>query len=86
MLRELEIPEEWVHEIVRRKILHDQRAIIRLSFEQPEFLQTELIKLVRDRLPPGYDVEKHFTPHYRPASANCLLPDGDLLAAISSGR
>jgi cation diffusion facilitator CzcD-associated flavoprotein CzcO len=26
VLRELEIPEEWVHEIVRRKILHDQEA------------------------------------------------------------
>ena len=87
MLRELEIPEEWVHEIVRRKILHDQQAIIRLSFEQPEFLKTELIKLVRDRLPPGYDAEKHFTPHYRPWRQRiALLPDGDLLAAISSGK
>ena len=87
MLRELEIPEEWVHEIVRRKILHDQQAIIRLSFEQPEFLKTELIKLVRDRLPPGYDVEKHFTPGYRPWRQRiALIPDGDLLAAISSGK
>jgi cation diffusion facilitator CzcD-associated flavoprotein CzcO len=87
MLRELEIPEEWVHEIVRRKVLHDQQAIIRLSFEQPEFLKTELIKLVRDRLPPGYDVEKHFTPAYRPWRQRiALLPDGDLLAEISSGK
>ena len=26
-LRELEIDEEWIHEIVRRKILHDQQAL-----------------------------------------------------------
>lgn len=87
MLRELEIPEEWVHEIVRRKVLHDQQAIIQLSFDQPEFLKTELIRLVRDRLPAGYDVEKHFTPDYRPWRQRiALLPDGDLLAAISSGK
>jgi cation diffusion facilitator CzcD-associated flavoprotein CzcO len=87
MLRELEIPEEWVHEIVRRKILQEQQAVINLSFDQPEFLKAELIKLVRDRLPPGYDVEKHFTPRYRPWRQRiALLPDGDLLAAISAGK
>ena len=86
-LRELEIPDEWVHEIVRRKILRDQQAVIRLSFEQPDFLKNELIKLVRDQLPDGYDVEKHFTPSYRPWRQRiALLPDGDLLAAISAGK
>jgi cation diffusion facilitator CzcD-associated flavoprotein CzcO len=76
-----------VHEIVRRKVLREQQAVIQLSFEQPEFLKAELIKLVRDRLPPGYDVEQHFTPHYRPWRQRiALLPDGDLLAAISAGK
>jgi cation diffusion facilitator CzcD-associated flavoprotein CzcO len=87
MLRELEIPEEWVHEIVRRKVLYDQRAITRLSFEDPEFLKAELISQVRDLLPPGYDVETHFTPHYRPWRQRiAFVPDGDLFAAISSGK
>jgi cation diffusion facilitator CzcD-associated flavoprotein CzcO len=87
MLRELEIPEEWVHEIVRRKILYDQRAITRLSFEDPEFLKAELISQVRDLLPAGYDVETHFTPHYRPWRQRiAFVPDGDLFAAISSGK
>lgn len=87
MLRELEIPEEWVHEIVRRKVLHDQQAVTRMSFEDPEVLKNELISQVRDRLPPGYDVETHFTPRYRPWRQRiAFLPDGDLLAAISSGK
>jgi cation diffusion facilitator CzcD-associated flavoprotein CzcO len=87
MLRELEIPEEWVHEIVRRKVLHDQRAVIRLSFENPEFLRNELIGLVRDRLPAGYDVDKHFTPDYRPWRQRiAFVPDGDLFEGISSGK
>jgi cation diffusion facilitator CzcD-associated flavoprotein CzcO len=87
MLRELEIPQEWVHEIVRRKVLHDQREITRLSFEEPEFLRAELISQVRDRLPSGYDVETHFTPSYRPWRQRiAFVPDGDLFAAISSGK
>jgi cation diffusion facilitator CzcD-associated flavoprotein CzcO len=87
MLRELEIREEWVHEIVRRKILRDQEAIVRLSFEDPELLKAELINQVRDRLPPGYDVATHFTPSYRPWRQRiAFLPDGDLFAAISSGK
>ena len=31
MLRELDIHEEWIHEIVRRKILHDQEMFTRPS-------------------------------------------------------
>jgi cation diffusion facilitator CzcD-associated flavoprotein CzcO len=87
MLRDLEIPEEWIHEIARRKSLKEQEAITRLSFEEPEFLQTELITMVSDLLPPDYDVETHFTPRYRPWRQRiALVPDGDLFAEISSGK
>jgi cation diffusion facilitator CzcD-associated flavoprotein CzcO len=86
-LRELEINEEWIHEIVRRKILHEQQAITQLSFDQPEFLTEMLIEDVRARLPEGYDVETHFTPNYRPWRQRiAFVPDGDLFAAISSGQ
>lgn len=87
MLRELEIPEEWIHEIARRKILHDQQAITRLSFENPDFLATELINSVRAQLPDDFDVERHFTPRYRPWRQRlAYLPDGDLFKGISSGK
>src|SRR5262249_50661831 len=33
LLRELDVPAEWTHEIVRRKILADQKEITRRSFE-----------------------------------------------------
>ena len=36
MLRELQIDETWIHEIVRRKILHDQDAFTRRTFAEPE--------------------------------------------------
>ena len=35
-LRQLQISEEWIHEIVRRKILFDQDTFTRRSFEEPE--------------------------------------------------
>jgi len=86
-LRELDIDEEWIHEIVRRKILHDQQALTQMSFEQPEFVSQALIDDVRARLPAGYDVETHFTPKYRPWRQRlAFIPDGDLFAGISSGK
>jgi cation diffusion facilitator CzcD-associated flavoprotein CzcO len=86
-LRELEIDEAWIHEIVRKKILHDQEAVTRLSFEQPDFLRDELINGVRAFLPPDYDVDKHFTPKYRPWRQRlAFVPDGDLFKGISSGK
>jgi cation diffusion facilitator CzcD-associated flavoprotein CzcO len=87
MLRDLDVPEEWTHEIVRRKILKDQAEITRLSFEFPEMVRDELIRLVREELPEGYDVEKHFTPAYRPWQQRlALIPNGDLFAGIRSGK
>ncbi len=86
-LRQLEINEEWIHEIVRRQILHEQEAITRLSFDEPEFLRNQLIEDVRAHLPPGYDVETHFTPTYRPWRQRlAVVPDGDLFAGISAGQ
>ncbi len=87
MLRELDIPEEWTHEIVRRKILHDQQEITRRSFEEPEALKAELIEGARAFLGEDFDIEKHFTPRYRPWRQRiAFVPDGDLFQGIASGQ
>jgi cation diffusion facilitator CzcD-associated flavoprotein CzcO len=87
MLRELEVPEEWIHEIARRKVLQELHLLNQIAVDEPEFARDALIEAVRAELPPGYDVEKHFTPRYRPWRQRlALLPDGDLLKAISSGQ
>ncbi len=86
-LRELEVPEEWVHDIVRRENLFNLRALTQLALEEPEFAKQALIDLVRDALPPGFDVETHFTPRYMPWRQRiAFLPDGDLFKAISAGQ
>ena len=87
MLRELDVPEEWTHEIVRRKIVHDSDAIARMSFEAPEDLRQMLIDSVRPHLPEDFDVDRHFNPSYRPWQQRvAVLPDGDLFAAVRSGQ
>lgn len=86
-LRELDVPEEWIHEIVRRRILHDAREVTRRSFEEPETLKAELIAGARAFLGEEFDVESHFTPRYRPWQQRlAFIPDGDLFRGIAEGK
>jgi cation diffusion facilitator CzcD-associated flavoprotein CzcO len=86
-LRELEIDESWIHEIVRRKILHDQATFTKRSFEEPEAVKQELLGGVRAYLGDDYDIETHFTPRYRPWRQRiAFVPDGDIFQGIRSGK
>jgi cation diffusion facilitator CzcD-associated flavoprotein CzcO len=86
-LRELDISEDWIHEIVRRKILFDQAAFTRRAFEEPEAVKQELLAGVRAYLGPDYDIDTHFTPKYRPWQQRlAFVPEGDLFKGIASGK
>ena len=86
-LRQLQVNEEWIHEIVRRKILFDQDTFTRRSFTEPEVVKQELLGGLRAVLGPDYDIEKHFTPSYRPWRQRiAFVPDADLFLAIKSGK
>jgi cation diffusion facilitator CzcD-associated flavoprotein CzcO len=86
-LRELEIDERWIHEIVRRRILKDQDAFTRRSLEEPEAVKQELLGAVKMFLGADYDVGTHFTPRYRPWRQRiAFIPDGDLFQGITSGK
>lgn len=85
-LRELEIDETWIHEIVRRKILHDQAAITTASFTAPDMVKEELFSGVKEYLGEDYDVDPHFSPKYLPWRQRiAFIPDGDLFQAIKDG-
>ena len=87
MLRELEVPEEWTHEIARRKVLADQKLITRRSFEEPDALRQELLAGARAYLGDSVDIDRHFSPSYRPWRQRlAFVPDGDLFKAIRSGK
>ena len=86
-LRQLQVNEEWIHEIVRRKILFDQDTFTRRSFTEPDVVKQELLRGLRAVLGPDYDIEKHFTPSYRPWRQRiAFVPDADLFLAIKSGK
>ena len=86
-LRELDVKEEWIHEITRRKVLYDQAAFTRRCFSEPEAVKQELLSAVRAYLGEDYDVETHFTPKYRPWRQRiAFIPDGDLFREIRSER
>ena len=86
-LRQLEVDESWIHEIVRRKILFDQSVFTRRSFEEPEKVREELLGGVRAYLGPDYDISRDFTPSYRPWRQRiAFVPDGDLFRGIRSGK
>ncbi len=85
-LRELDVPPEWTHEIVRRKILFDQKNLQRRAQEDPDGLARDLLANVRAHVGPDVDVETHFTPRYRPWRQRiAFVPDGDLFAAVRAG-
>ena len=88
-LRQLEIPAEWTHEIVRRKVLFDQAAFVKRCEAEPEVVRAELKAGVRAALGPGLEdeVEKHFNPRYRPWQQRiAFVPDADLFKAVRSGQ
>ena len=86
-LRQLQVDESWIHEIIRRKILYETAGFTRRTFTEPDKVQEELLAAVRDLLGPNYDVATHFTPHYRPWRQRlAFVPDGDLFHAIADGK
>ncbi len=86
MLREIDIDETWIHEIVRKKVLFDQAQITQMSAEHPELVKEELFSGVREYLGEDYDVSPHFSPTYRPWRQRiAFIPDGDLFQSIAKG-
>jgi monooxygenase len=58
-----------------------------LARRRPAKVRAKLLDLVRGALPEGFEIERHFGPAYNPWDQRlCLVPDGDLFAAIGSGR
>lgn len=85
-LRQLDVPDEWTHEILRRAYIAEGAEITRMSFESPDELRALLLDSMRPLLPEGFDVERHFSPTYRPWQQRlAVVPDGDLFTALREG-
>jgi cation diffusion facilitator CzcD-associated flavoprotein CzcO len=81
------LPDKAVYSLVRWKNVLLQMLVYQLSRRRPELLKKLIRRGVERSLPPGYDVDKHFTPRYDPWDQRmCLVPNGDLFEAIRGGR
>ena len=86
-LRQLQVKEEWIHEIVRRKILFEQDAFTKRCLSEPEQVKKELLGQISAVLGPDYDMATHFSPSYRPWRQRiAFVPDADLFHGIKSGK
>jgi cation diffusion facilitator CzcD-associated flavoprotein CzcO len=88
-LREVDTPEEWVHEIVRRRMILEGQQFSDLCFRDPEAAKAMLFENLREHLDPELHhlIDPHFTPRYLPWRERiAFVPDGDLFTAINTGK
>jgi monooxygenase len=80
------LPHRAVYPLVRWKNVTLQGITYWLARRRPELVKRMVRRGVAGALPTGYDVDTHFKPRYDPWDQRlCLVPDGDLFAAIAGG-
>jgi cation diffusion facilitator CzcD-associated flavoprotein CzcO len=81
------LPQALSDRLVRLKNILLGIGFFAYSRWRPAAVRNAILKAVRAELGPDYDVERHFGPSYDPWDQRlCLVPDGDLFAAIRGGR
>ena len=81
------LPERLAYAATRWKNVFLQAFFYRLARRRPEHVAQRIVAMAAAQLGPGCDADVHFTPRYKPWDQRlCLVPDGDLFAAIRAGR
>ncbi|TXM72604.1 NAD(P)/FAD-dependent oxidoreductase [Methylobacterium sp. WL69] len=81
------LPAPLAHRLARWKNIGLSILFYQFARRKPEALTRRILGGIREQLGPDYDVGRHFTPRYKPWDQRlCLVPDGDLFAAIRTGR
>jgi cation diffusion facilitator CzcD-associated flavoprotein CzcO len=81
------LPARVAHRLVRDKNIAFGMFFYSLARRRPARVKQAILKMAREQLPPGYDVERDFAPSYNPWDQRlCLAPDGDFFTAIRQGK
>lgn len=81
------LPQRLAYGLTRWKNVALGLLFYGLAKRRPERLKARMVEAVAAALPEAFDVATHFTPRYKPWDQRvCLVPDGDLFAAIQSGK
>ena len=86
----------WLHRVLPTRLAYSlgrwknillQMYFYDLARRKPDATKKTILKFAQMQLGPDFDVSKHFSPRYNPWDQRlCLVPDGDLFAAIRSGK
>jgi cation diffusion facilitator CzcD-associated flavoprotein CzcO len=80
------LPAKAAYALTRLKNIRMQDVLFSKSRNEPEGMKGFLRKQLKEQLGEHYD-RVHFTPPYGPWEQRmCLIPDGDLFAALRSGK
>jgi cation diffusion facilitator CzcD-associated flavoprotein CzcO len=81
------LPDALADPLIRWKNLLLTMLIFSRARSRPEKFGRWVNDQLRKELPAGYPIERDFTPPYKPWDQRlCLAPDGDLFAAMRSGK
>jgi monooxygenase len=81
------LPTKAAYSVLRWRNMLRMLLLFQLSRHAPDLVKRLIRKGLKAQLPPGYDVDTHFSPRYNPWDQRmCFVPDGDLLRAIRKGR
>lgn len=80
------LPDGAAYALTRWKNVLLSMFVYRLARRRPAFMRKMILGGVRKALGPDYDVTTNFAPRYNPWDERmCLVPDGDLFAAMNKG-
>jgi monooxygenase len=80
------LPPMAAYHAVRWKNVALMTLSYQLSRRRPRLMKALIRRGAQRQLPDGYDVDVHFKPGYNPWDQRlCIVPDGDLFAALSQG-
>ena len=80
------LPALLAYRLVRLKNIGLGMLFFNFARRWPDRARRRLQGLVRQQLPAGYDIARHFTPSYKPWDQRvCLVPDGDFFKALHAG-
>jgi cyclohexanone monooxygenase len=81
------LPDGLAYGLTRWKNVLLGMFFYQLARRKPEQTRQRLVGMAAGQLGPGFDVDTHFTPRYKPWDQRvCLVPDGDLFREIRDGR
>ena len=81
------LPTKITYFLIRWKNILFQSMTFYLARKYPENTKNRILDMVRNEIGNDFDVEKHFTPSYKPWDQRiCLVPDSDLFKSIKNKK